>query len=41
VFVARRVAKMKMIDDGFEERAQARKERKLKVISEQGKKRKR
>lgn len=39
--MARRVAKMKMIDDGFEEQAQARKERKLKVLTEQGKKRKR
>ncbi|KAJ1699475.1 hypothetical protein LUZ63_007987 [Rhynchospora breviuscula] len=41
VFVARRVAKMKMIDDGFEEQAQARKEQKLKALTEKGKKRKR
>ncbi|KAJ4793513.1 RNA helicase 36 [Rhynchospora pubera] len=41
VFVARRVAKMKMIDDGFEEQAQARKEQKLKSLTEKGKKRKR
>ncbi|KAF3322889.1 DEAD-box ATP-dependent RNA helicase 36 [Carex littledalei] len=41
VFVARRVAKMKMIDDGFEEQAQERKERKLKVLTDKGIKRKR
>lgn len=39
--MAKRVAKMKMIDDGFEEQAQERKERKLKVLTEKGIKRKR
>ncbi|CAL9100468.1 unnamed protein product [Musa acuminata var. zebrina] len=43
VYKARRVAIMKMIDDGFEEKAQARKKQKLKTLTEKGllKKRKR
>ncbi|XP_072973869.1 DEAD-box ATP-dependent RNA helicase 36 [Typha angustifolia] len=36
VFKARRVAKMKMIDEGFEDQAQVRKEQKLKTLSEKG-----
>ncbi|KAL6573811.1 hypothetical protein OROHE_002270 [Orobanche hederae] len=36
VFKARRVAKMKMMDDGFEEKAEARKAQKLKAFSEKG-----
>ncbi|KAJ3673397.1 hypothetical protein LUZ60_006771 [Juncus effusus] len=36
VFKARRVAKMKMIDDGFEEQAKARKEQKLKALEQKG-----
>lgn len=43
VYKARRVANMKMIDDGFEEKAQIRKAQKLKTLAEKGllKKRKR
>ncbi|WOK98645.1 RNA helicase 36 [Canna indica] len=43
VYKARRVASMKMIDDGFEEKARARKAQKLKTLAEKGllKKRKR
>lgn len=36
VYKARRVARMKMMDDGFEEKAQARKEQKLRALSERG-----
>ncbi|URE01343.1 DEAD-box ATP-dependent RNA helicase [Musa troglodytarum] len=36
VYKARRVAIMKMIDDGFEEKAQARKKQKLKTLTEKG-----
>uniref|UniRef100_A0A6V7QRG9 DEAD-box ATP-dependent RNA helicase 36 n=1 Tax=Ananas comosus var. bracteatus TaxID=296719 RepID=A0A6V7QRG9_ANACO len=43
VFKARRVAKMKMLDEGFEEQVQTRKEQKLKTLADKGllKKRKR
>ncbi|GFP99276.1 dead-box ATP-dependent RNA helicase 36 [Phtheirospermum japonicum] len=43
VYKARRVATMKMIDDGFEDKAKARKDQKLKTLGEKGllKKRKR
>ncbi|MQM01049.1 hypothetical protein Taro_033798 [Colocasia esculenta] len=36
VYKARRVARMKMMDDGFEEKASARKEQKLKALAEKG-----
>ncbi|KAB2601885.1 DEAD-box ATP-dependent RNA helicase 36 [Pyrus ussuriensis x Pyrus communis] len=36
VFKARRVAKMKMLDDGFEEKEQERKKQKLKMLEEKG-----
>ncbi|THG12570.1 hypothetical protein TEA_006740 [Camellia sinensis var. sinensis] len=36
VYKARRVAAMKMMDDGFEEKAKARKEQKLKTLAEKG-----
>lgn len=43
VYKARRVANMKMVDDGFQEKAEARKAQKLKTLAEKGllKKRKR
>lgn len=36
VYKARRVATMKMMDDGFEEKAKARKAQKLKTLAEKG-----
>lgn len=36
VYKAKRVAKMKMVDDGFEDIAKARKEQKLKTLAEKG-----
>ncbi|XP_057461703.1 LOW QUALITY PROTEIN: DEAD-box ATP-dependent RNA helicase 36 [Actinidia eriantha] len=36
VYKAKRVATMKMVDDGFEEKAKARKEQKLKTLAEKG-----
>ncbi|CAA7394295.1 unnamed protein product [Spirodela intermedia] len=36
VYKARRVARMKMVDDGFEERAKVRKSQKLRVLEEKG-----
>ncbi|KAL6998064.1 DEAD-box ATP-dependent RNA helicase 36 [Sarracenia purpurea var. burkii] len=36
VYKAKRVATMKMMDDGFEEKAKARKEQKLKTLAEKG-----
>jgi len=36
VFSAKNVAEMRMIDDGFEERAKERKKQKLKMLAEKG-----
>lgn len=36
VYKARRVATMKMVDDGFEEKAKARKDQKLKTLADKG-----
>lgn len=36
VFSAKNVAKMKMMDDGFEEKAKERKKQKLKMLEEKG-----
>lgn len=36
VYKAKRVAKMKMMDDGFDEKAKERKKQKLKTLAEKG-----
>lgn len=36
VYKARRVAAMKMVDDGFEEKAKARREQNMKTLAEKG-----
>lgn len=36
VYKARHVAKMKMVDDGFEEKVKERKKQKLKTLAEKG-----